>query len=72
MRVDLERISQSIPQEAFANTTYADFELLIKPWINISNITNEQAFSTVSMLMNIANAGYINLEFSSIFNLWSD
>lgn len=64
MRVDLERISQSIPQETFANTTDSDFELLIQPWINISNITNEQAFSTVSMLMNIANAGVYQPEFS--------
>lgn len=64
MRVDLERISQSIPQDAFVNTADADFELLIKPWLNISNITNEQAFSTVSMLMNISNAGVYQPEFS--------
>lgn len=64
MRVDLERISQSISQDAFVNTADADFELLIKPWLNISNITNEQAFSTVSMLMNISNAGVYQPEFS--------
>ncbi|WP_313033510.1 hypothetical protein [Acinetobacter sp.] len=64
MRVDLERISQSISQDIFMNTTDLEFESLINPWINISNISNEQAFSAVSMLMNISNAGVYQPEFS--------
>ncbi len=64
MRVDLEKITQSISQDAFVNTTDSDFDLLIKPWLDLSNITDEQAFSTVSMLMNISNAGVYQPEFS--------
>ncbi|MEJ2898573.1 hypothetical protein [Acinetobacter sp. NS-4] len=64
MRSDLENILESIAQEKFVNATDIEFESLLKPWVDISTISDEQARTTVLKLITIANAGVYQPEFS--------
>ncbi|CAB1216870.1 putative pilus system protein FilF [Acinetobacter bouvetii] len=64
MRVDLEKMSESILSGKFVTATDIDLENLLKPWVNISGISDTEAFSTLSNLVTIANAGVYQPEFS--------
>ena len=64
MRTQLENIAASIPQDKLINTTDAEFEALINPWINLSSVTNAQAFEAVKTLVMITNGAVYQPEFS--------
>ncbi|MEG1856715.1 MAG: hypothetical protein RR231_14600, partial [Acinetobacter sp.] len=61
MRSKLELILSSVTSQQIMNDEYIN---IIKPWVDVSVIDDDQAFEVVSKLMTIANAGVYQPEFS--------
>ena len=61
MRLKLELILSSVTSQQIISDEYVN---MIKPWVDVSVIDDDQAFEVVSKLMNIATAAVYQPEFS--------
>ena len=50
----LSSLSRDVGATEFSNGTYAE---ILKPWLDVSKISDEQAFSVVTQLLNLSNIG---------------
>jgi len=61
IRESLDKITSSVTAQQMVNGEYA---AIIKPWLDISVISDAEAFAVVSQLLNISNAAVYQPEFS--------
>lgn len=61
IRESLDKITSSVTAQQMVNGEYA---AIIKPWLDVSVISDAEAFAVVSQLLNISNAAVYQPEFS--------
>ena len=61
VRQNLEKISTSVTAEDIVSKRYVE---LIRPWLDVSQITDQDAFITLNKLVNIANSAVYQPEFA--------
>lgn len=67
-RKKIEQITSMITSEQFKNLSDQEFAAVVKPWVDISIISDEDAFDVVQQLMLISNAAVYQPEFSLFSN----
>ncbi|TCB49639.1 hypothetical protein E0H80_11655 [Acinetobacter sp. ANC 4779] len=63
-RKKLEQITSLITTEQFKGLSDKDFADAVKPWVDISQVTDEDAFAVITQLMRITTAAVYQPEFS--------